>query len=139
MYTPLLLFVILLVLLVILCKKHSINNYLVDIDILLFAFQALLHVLLILKDPGILPITKDISKQKANDEVYCNTCNIYAKRSDDLYHCAICDICVSQSEYHCAWIGKCVGKNNHFCHNLFVGCVVCYLGLTAIILMFIQA
>ena len=90
-------------LLVVVCKKNNINNYFVVGDITLYIVQAVLHVMLILRDPGILPITQDINKQKGNDEVYCNKCNIYAKRSDALYHCAICDICVSLSEYHCAY------------------------------------
>lgn len=126
-------------LLVVVCKKNNINNYLVVGDITLYIVQAVLHVMLILRDPGILPITQDINKQKRNDEVYCNKCNIYAKHSDALYHCAICDICVSLSEYHCAYIGKCVGKNNYGWHNLFIMSVGGYLGLSVVLLVFVQS
>jgi hypothetical protein len=126
-------------LLVVVCKKNNINNYFVVGDITLYIVQAVLHVMLILRDPGILPITQDINKQKGNDEVYCNKCNIYAKRSDALYHCAICDICVSLSEYHCAYIGKCVGKNNYAWHKLFIMCAGGYLGLSVLLLVFVQS
>ena len=122
---------------VVICKNKNINNYFVFGDIVLYVIQLLLHVMLILRDPGILPKTKDIHKQKANDDVYCSRCNIYAKSNDALYHCVICDICVSQSEYHCAYIGKCVGKNNYDYHKVFLIIVGCYLGLSVLVLMFI--
>ena len=128
-------------LLVVVCKKNNINNYFVIGYITLYIVQALLHVVLILRDPGILPITQDINTQKGSDEVYCNKCNIYAKHSDALYHCVICDICVSHSIYHCAYIGKCVGKNNYGWHNLFIMSVGGYLGLSVsgLLLVFVKS
>jgi hypothetical protein len=127
-----------LTLLVAVCKRNNVNNYFVVADIALYATQMLLHVMLILRDPGILPITQGIDKQKASDDVYCGKCNIYAKYSDELYHCDICNVCVSFSEYHCAYIGKCVGRNNYFWHNVFVLCAVGYLSLSALLLVFNQ-
>lgn len=91
-----------------------------------------------ISDPGILPITKDIYKKQNNNDVYCNTCNIYANNEDALYHCMICGICISHSEYHCAWIGKCIGKNNSNCYKIFLLCVVFYLLLAIDIYFFIQ-
>lgn len=117
--------------LIFLIKKRQIDT-IMKIDIGIYCIQFLIHLKLVLSNPGVLPITKNIHERKGKDK-YCDKCNIYATKKDELYHCIICGICISQSDHHCAWISKCVGRNNYLSHNIFILLVLSYLLLTIVL------
>jgi DHHC palmitoyltransferase len=37
----------------------------------------------------------------------CASCNII--KTPRVYHCKVCDVCVSVHDHHCPWIGACIG------------------------------
>jgi hypothetical protein len=41
---------------------------------------------------------------------YCKPCKII--RTNEVYHCYDCDVCIDGYDHHCPWIGKCVGRQN---------------------------
>ena len=48
------------------------------------------------------------------DEILCKkcpTCKII--KTPRVYHCSICDCCISVHDHHCPWIGACIGQRNH--------------------------
>jgi hypothetical protein len=48
-------------------------------------------------------------KKPNKDEIICKkctTCNIV--KTPRVYHCSICDCCISVHDHHCPWLGTCV-------------------------------
>ena len=56
----------------------------------------------------------DRNKKKNKEEItckWCPTCNII--KTPRVFHCKICDACISVHDHHCPWLGTCVGQRNH--------------------------
>lgn len=41
----------------------------------------------------------------------CPTCGII--KTPRVFHCSICDACISVHDHHCPWVGTCIGQRNH--------------------------
>ena len=37
----------------------------------------------------------------------CETCNIL--KTPRVFHCNICNCCISVHDHHCPWVGSCIG------------------------------
>ena len=54
------------------------------------------------------------SKKTNKEEINCKkcpTCKIV--KTPRVYHCSICDCCISVHDHHCPWVGTCIGQRNH--------------------------
>ena len=54
------------------------------------------------------PSEKSVKKPN-KDEIVCKkciTCNIV--KTPRVYHCSICDCCISVHDHHCPWVGSCI-------------------------------
>ena len=87
---------------------------------------AISYLLTALINPGI-PNKKHFSKNytfTSKEEVkqyqICKKCNIIFLKSDKVYHCSSCNVCVKNHDHHCPWTGKCIGKYNLKTFYIFV-------------------
>jgi len=69
------------------------------------------YTISVFANPGY-PKINNNSVQGNNNMIYCQICEIWSIRKDNVYHCHICDICVEEWEFHSKLIGGCVGKGN---------------------------
>jgi hypothetical protein len=60
--------------------------------------------------PGFASKAEEPSDQEKLNPKYCKPCKII--KTQNVYHCYDCDVCIEGYDHHCPWIGKCVGKNN---------------------------
>lgn len=49
-------------------------------------------------------------KTLINNLPICSECR--AHKNDRMYHCDICERCISNYDHHCPWINGCVGRHN---------------------------
>ena len=61
---------------------------------------------------------------------FCETCNIV--KTPRVYHCNICDCCISVHDHHCPWIGTCIAQRNKIPFLLY-GITVLILALYSFI------
>lgn len=79
----------------------------------------------------------DRSRSRNKEDITCKrcpTCNII--KTPRVFHCKICDACISVHDHHCPWLGTCVGQRNHplfvyygwatKVHSLFAFSLSCY-------------
>lgn len=60
------------------------------------------------------------SKLDVKDEISCKRCaTCYIIRTPRVFHCKICDCCISVHDHHCPWLGACIGQRNHKWFYLF--------------------
>lgn len=58
----------------------------------------------------------------------CPTCKIV--KTPRVFHCKICDACISVHDHHCPWVGTCIGQRNHkpyFIHLLSTNILAFYI------------
>ena len=56
----------------------------------------------------------DKSKTKNKDDIICKKCpTCHIIKTPRVFHCNICDCCISVHDHHCPWIGACIGQRNH--------------------------
>eukprot|EP00760_Papus_ankaliazontas_P027027 PhM_4_TR3110/c1_g1_i4/m.35155/K18932/ZDHHC; palmitoyltransferase len=84
----------------------------------------ILHICLVMRDPGYLPVVVEDKSSKptneaAADESYCAICNI--SRPERARHCKRCGRCVARFDHHCYWLHNCVGARTHALFLLYVG------------------
>lgn len=60
-----------------------------------------------------------------NSYSYCSICTIV--KTDDIYHCEDCDVCIKGYDHHCPWTGKCIGEGNLVPFYAFLLSTVAYL------------
>lgn len=94
------------------CLNFSlIPDYFTSIYVTLVTLEGLLFLLMVFRDPGILPADHKQSLEylyECNDPTsICVPCRrIHYNRSR---HCYLCGHCIQKFDHHCPWIGNCVG------------------------------
>ena len=120
-----------------------------DINLLVFLVYflinfvfAIIYIYLICSNPGY------ISESDKNNDIegllftkkddfknYCFKCHVI--KTENLKHCAICNICCEEFDHHCFWLNKCIGKNNYI---LFIFLLyICFIDNFSMILLSIYS
>ncbi len=100
---------VLLVLLILSMKDHLSTVWFVILCVsgVVFVFS---YLNIGLSVPGFASKAREPSQEDKLHPKYCKPCKIV--RTNDVYHCLDCDVCIEGYDHHCPWIGKCVGRNN---------------------------
>ena len=54
------------------------------------------------------------SKVDLKEQIQCKRCpTCYIIKTPRVFHCKICDCCISVHDHHCPWLGTCIGQRNH--------------------------
>ena len=69
------------------------------------------YTISVFSNPGYPKIEKNSVQGNFNMN-YCEICEIWVNKIDNVHHCEKCDICVEEWEHHSRLIGGCVGKGN---------------------------
>jgi len=75
---------------------------------------------------------KFTSKEEVKQYQICKKCNIIFLKSDKVYHCSSCNVCVRNHDHHCPWTGKCIGKYNLKTFYVFVSFLFVFIFSTFI-------
>ena len=99
---------------------HSFSLFIKVIYLCMYIYVICLYFALFISNPGI--VVRDPQINLSDDEsgtvqLYCDRCNTL--RSDNVFHCSFCDVCIKKHDHHCVWIGKCVGQRNLYLFYVF--------------------
>jgi len=104
-------------------------------------FQSAAYILTSLRNPGIAsrdPMDKDEEGSVyPTNPAYCQKCRVM--RSNTVYHCVDCDVCIKEFDHHCPWTGKCIGQGNVRLFYLFLGSTMVYIVYCIIITCVVTA
>jgi len=76
-------------------------------------WESAIYLYTALKNPGIASAPDPDDPEIENIKDYpnfCKPCKIL--KTDDIYHCYDCDVCIKGYDHHCPWTGKCIGEGN---------------------------
>ena len=99
----------LLIMLIMTMREHLTNVWFI-VMIICGVIFFLSYLNIGLSVPGFASRSEEPSEQDKANPRFCKPCKIV--RTQNVYHCYDCDVCIEGYDHHCPWIGKCVGKNN---------------------------
>lgn len=76
---------------------------------------------------------KDKSSKQAiyKEEILCKRCpTCYIIKTPRVFHCKVCDCCISVHDHHCPWLGTCIGQRNHQWFVIYIWCTKIHCLLT---------
>lgn len=100
--------------------ENLLTNFTFFLGYLFYFIWIVSYTISVLLNPGYPKIEKN-SVQGNFNMIYCEICEIWVNKKDNVHHCEKCDICVEEWEHHSKLIGKCVGKGNK---NSFLICLM---------------
>jgi len=104
-------------------------------------FQLLVYLLTSLRNPGIASkAANEMDPNQIDNDTnpsFCKKCRVL--RSNEVYHCVDCDVCIQGFDHHCPWTGKCVGEGNLRLFYTFLASTMIYIVYLIIITCVVTA
>lgn len=98
------------------------------------AAMLVVYALLLVLDPGVVPVELTLAAAlgKGEETVYtCRRC--LTVREAEAFHCNECDVCVRGMDHHCLWLGKCVGQRTLPLFYALVAGLPLFFGLAGVL------
>ena len=65
--------------------------------------------------------SEERSKKQSKDEILCKKCpTCFIVKTPRVFHCNICNCCISVHDHHCFWLGCCIAQRNHRYFMMYV-------------------
>lgn len=104
------------------------NDIFKYISLIAVCWEGFIYLAVALRNPGQIHALNPNSDSISGFEKYknfCKKCRIM--KTNKIYHCLECDICIEDYDHHCPWTGKCVGKKNVKVFYTFVLSTLIYI------------